>query len=356
MYSRTRFSAAIEKGWAEPPPSPAAHRHQADPLDHRSVREARRRRACGEACFVGQVVESATSRVEYSRPAGVSERPCPDPSERGGSPGDVERGEVHAEDRSRASSTRCGTHGTVARPLLCTIDGWIRSCSSPNDCKTTAGFREQERRRSRPRRFPERCRGLRWSGRQDLNLRPLGPEPAEGSVPPLAGFGTSSQSLDTTGVVELDSAEDLPRDAPNGAGGEPFQGPVAADLRRTKFEFLRPEDLLPVTAAAQLLGVCVATVHNAINAGKLRCHLFGTARRVRPEDLDAYAQARAAERPPSSEDWRTVRDLMRAAEVSCSEAYRLIDRGVVPVRIFGGVRYIRGDDLAAFARGRTKGI
>lgn len=56
---------------------------------------------------------------------------------------------------------------------------------------------------------------------------------------------------------------------------------VAADLRRTKFEFLRPEDLLPVTAAAQLLGVSVGTVHNAINAGKLRCHLFGTARRVR---------------------------------------------------------------------------
>jgi len=119
-------------------------------------------------------------------------------------------------------------------------------------------------------------------------------------------------------------------------------------LRRTKVEFLRPEDLLPVTAAAQLLGVCVATVHNAINAGKLPCHLFGTARRVRPEDLEAYAEARSAERPPAGEDWRTIRDLMRGAEVSRSQAYRLLERGVVPFQVFGGVRYIRAEDISAF--------
>ena len=121
-------------------------------------------------------------------------------------------------------------------------------------------------------------------------------------------------------------------------------------MRRTKFEFLRPEDLLPVTAAAQLLGVCVATVHNAINAGKLRCHLFGTARRVRPEDLDAYARARAAERPPAGEDWRTVRELMLAADVSRAQAYRLLKRGVVPFQVFAGIRYIRGEDIAAVTR------
>jgi excisionase family DNA binding protein len=189
-----------------------------------------------------------------------------------------------------------------------------------------------------------------------LNLRPLGPEPTEESVPPLSGLGTSSQALDTTGVVESHSVEDLPRDAPNGAGGEPFQGQVAADLRRTKFELLRPEDLLPVTAAAQLLGVSVATVHNAINAGKLRYHLFGTARRVRPEDLDAYGKARVAERPPAGEDWRTVRDLMRAAEVSRSQAYRLLDSGVVPFQVFAGVRYVRGKDIAAVARSRRKTV
>jgi hypothetical protein len=113
----------------------------------------------------------------------------------------------------------------------------------------------------------------------------------------MGGPGTSSQALDTTGVVESNSVEDLPRDGPNGAGGEPFQGQVAADLRRTKFEYLRPEDLLPVTAAAQLLGVNVATVHNAINAGKLRCHLVGCGRRTstrtpRRERLNVRRSAR----------------------------------------------------------------
>jgi excisionase family DNA binding protein len=117
-------------------------------------------------------------------------------------------------------------------------------------------------------------------------------------------------------------------------------------------EFLRPEDLLAVSAAAQLLGVSTATIHNAINGGKLRCHLFGAARRVRPEDLEEYARARMDARPPPVEDWRTVRDLMRAAEVSRSEAYRLRKQGVVSFTVFAGLRYIRGEDVAAFARNR----
>jgi hypothetical protein len=71
-----------------------------------------------------------------------------------------------------------------------------------------------------------------------------------------------------------------------------------------------------------------------------------------PEDLDAYAVARAAERPPAGDDWRTVRDLMRAAEVSRAEAYRLLKHGVVPFKVFAGVRYIRGEDVAALARNR----
>lgn len=126
--------------------------------------------------------------------------------------------------------------------------------------------------------------------------------------------------------------EDLPRNAPDGGGGNPFPGTVAADLRRT--ELLRPELLLPATAVARRLGLSPSTVHNAINAGKLRCHLFGTARRVRPEDVEAYAQARAAECPPAGEDWRTVKDLMRAAQLSRPQAYRLLASGVLPFRVF----------------------
>jgi hypothetical protein len=40
--------------------------------------------------------------------------------------------------------------------------------------------------------------------------------------------------------------------------------------------------------------------------------------------------------------------------VSRSAAYRLIDHGVVPFQVFAGIRYIRGEDIAAFTRSRKK--
>jgi excisionase family DNA binding protein len=54
-----------------------------------------------------------------------------------------------------------------------------------------------------------------------------------------------------------------------------------------------------VAAVAKRLGLSVSTVHEAINAGKLRAVLFGSVRRVRPEDLEAYEQSLDASRPPA---------------------------------------------------------
>jgi excisionase family DNA binding protein len=107
-----------------------------------------------------------------------------------------------------------------------------------------------------------------------------------------------------------------------------------------------------VSAVAEQLGISVSTVHEAINAGRLRCILFGSARRVRPEDLDAYVQKRNASRPPAEEDWCTVVDLMRATGLSRSQVYRLLERGIVRFQVFAGVRYVRGKDLEAFVRTR----
>jgi hypothetical protein len=84
-----------------------------------------------------------------------------------------------------------------------------------------------------------------------------------------------------------------------------------------------------------------ATVHAAINAGKLRSVLFGSVRRVRPEDLEAYTQSLISSRPPTDEDWCTVADLIRAVGCSRAHAYRLIERRAVPFAVFGGTRYIR---------------
>jgi excisionase family DNA binding protein len=117
-------------------------------------------------------------------------------------------------------------------------------------------------------------------------------------------------------------------------------------------EFLRPEGLLPVSAVAEWLGASVATVHKDINAGKLRCILFGSVRRIRPEDVEAYLQARSGSRPPAGEDWYTVADMIRATGLGRSQAYRLLTRGTVPFQVFAGARYIRREDIAALLRAR----
>jgi excisionase family DNA binding protein len=119
-------------------------------------------------------------------------------------------------------------------------------------------------------------------------------------------------------------------------------------LRRT--EFLRPEGLLPVSAVAEQLGVSVATVHQAINAGELRWVLFGSVRRVRPEDLEAYARSRSASRPPADEDWCTIADLIRTTGFSRSHVYRLLQRENVTFQVFAGTRYFRRRTTSDFLR------
>ncbi len=195
-----------------------------------------------------------------------------------------------SEPRAVGSEPSASGTAAVRRPVIrssCTSGGFM--IAVPHGDTLRRNLRQPKREGRRVVGENRTIQRPSKSGRQDLNLRPLGPEPAPEAVLAMAGDGTSLQGLDATGVVESASVEDLPPNTPDGAGGEPFQRQVAADLRRTEREFLRPEDLTPVTAAAQFLGVSVATVHNAINAGKLRYHLFGTARRIRPEDLHAYA-------------------------------------------------------------------
>jgi excisionase family DNA binding protein len=176
-----------------------------------------------------------------------------------------------------------------------------------------------------------------------LNLRPLGPEPATDPVHGVAGDGRASQALDDTGIDPGEVVEGLPPDPPNGTDGNASGEQVAADLRRT--DFLRPEGLLPVAAVAKRLGLSASTVHDAISAGKLRAVLFGSVRRVRPEELEAYMRSREASRPPAGEDWCTVAELRRALGCSRAHAYRLLARGAVPFAVFGGTRYIRKRDL-----------
>ncbi len=164
----------------------------------------------------------------------------------------------------------------------------------------------------------------------------------------MGGSGKPSQPFDDTGVEAASSVEGLPQDPPSGRDGNASADQVAADLRRT--EFLRPEGLLPVGVVAERLGVSVATVHAAINAGKLRWVLFGSVRRVRPEDLEAFVRSRSASRPPADDGWYTVADLMRATGFSRSKAYGLLERGILPFQVFAGIRHVRRGDVSDFLR------
>jgi len=159
----------------------------------------------------------------------------------------------------------------------------------------------------------------------------------------VRGDGKPSQALDDTEVDADADVERLPANPPNGTGRSASAEQVAADLRRR--ELLRPEDLLPVGEVANRLGLSASTIHEAINAGKLRSVLFGSVRRVRPEDLEAYMRSRSAARPPTDEDWSTVAELRRALGCSRSHTYRLLARRDVPFAIFGGTRYIRRRDV-----------
>ncbi len=187
-----------------------------------------------------------------------------------------------------------------------------------------------------------------------MNLRPLGPEPATDSVHALAWDGKPSQAFDATVVASGEGVERLPTDPPNGTDGRGSAERVAADLRRT--EFLRPEGLLPVAAVAKQLGLSAATIHEAINAGRLSSVLFGSVRRVRPEDVERYKQSLNGSRPPGDEDWCTVADLIRAAGCSRAHAYRLLERGAIPFRVFGRTRYVRRSDVTAFRAGYMKNL
>jgi predicted DNA-binding transcriptional regulator AlpA len=74
--------------------------------------------------------------------------------------------------------------------------------------------------------------------------------------------------------------------------------------------------------------------------------------------MEAYVQSRSASRPPADEDWCTVADLMSATGFSRSKAYRMLERGILPFKVFAGTRFIRSEDVGVLLQGNkdTRGI
>ena len=125
--------------------------------------------------------------------------------------------------------------------------------------------------------------GFNWSGRQDSNLRPLGPE------------GASVISNESIGVQPLAfvHGRDAPCDAFARSGRSGTLGrvtPVGPTRRRTDRLGAAPPALLTVREAAQRLSVSTATIYALCDRGQLQNVRVSNAIRLRVEDLEEFTR------------------------------------------------------------------
>ncbi|MDP2270519.1 MAG: tyrosine-type recombinase/integrase [Archangium sp.] len=111
----------------------------------------------------------------------------------------------------------------------------------------------------RSKDFSNNLGGFHQSGRQDLNLRPLGPEGRSAVTHPFSSAPLASQALATSGKGASIDPHRL-------VGFPPLISPLTAPVRR-RFEL--PEELLTVAEVAPLLRVCKATVYRMVKDGSL---------------------------------------------------------------------------------------
>lgn len=120
-------------------------------------------------------------------------------------------------------------------------------------------------------------RGLK-PGRQDLNLRSLGPARPTVDCHTVAGRGTGSPPVDLLGVGSAAGSHTEPPIAP---GTTPFGAPVAR-LRRGVEDWIGP------TEVAARLKVNRATVYALVKSGQLRHRRVGLQIRVPLSALEEF--------------------------------------------------------------------
>src|SRR5712691_4403328 len=121
-------------------------------------------------------------------------------------------------------------------------------------------------------------RGLQWSGRLDLNQRPLAPQPAQEAAQPSSALYNPSESFAAASVPAVQGSQ----------GSTTFSRNFATNL-------LPPiEQLLSVCQVAKLLGVCTATVYRWAADCVLPHVRIVNVVRVRPEDLTTFVAERLA--------------------------------------------------------------
>jgi excisionase family DNA binding protein len=121
-----------------------------------------------------------------------------------------------------------------------------------------------------------------WSGRQDLNLRPPGPERAQGESHSLSAAGSGSQPVENAGERQGRSSDGV---AESGSVETPFGAPVVRELPPDPGPH---ERLMTVRGVAGRLGVCAAQVYRLCQRGELSGLRIGGALRFPPEAVDGY--------------------------------------------------------------------
>jgi excisionase family DNA binding protein len=115
------------------------------------------------------------------------------------------------------------------------------------------------------------------SGRQDLNLRPLGPEGASPSVDGLAQSGTRPDSHHISSAASDALPDGVARKGPDRTESWAPVGRASA--------VLGVEHLLSVRQVAALLGVCRATVYAMVSRAVLPHVRVGNLIRFQSEDV-----------------------------------------------------------------------
>jgi len=127
---------------------------------------------------------------------------------------------------------------------------------------------------------------LDWSGRQDLNLRPPGPERVSGSCDGLTLSGTASHPRDTTADVDPANPLSGRRDTRYEAGFVPTVSP------RFRSKLVLPEQLLTVRGAAKRLRISRASLYRLCAQNRVAHVRVGNAIRFTPADIAAFVHAR----------------------------------------------------------------
>jgi excisionase family DNA binding protein len=128
---------------------------------------------------------------------------------------------------------------------------------------------------------PEGSTGFLESGRQDLNLRPLGPERPPADSHALSGGTTARHPVDLVGGAE--EAGSHP-EAPIAYEATPFGAPVAR-LGRSVEDWIDPADV------ATRLKVGRATVYALVKSGQLHHRRVGLQIRVPLSALEEFLSA-----------------------------------------------------------------